>query len=68
MPFSRASSLPRDRTCVSYVSCIGRCFFFFFFLTTITTWKTLNYKQYKNRSSRDKIVHFHIEEFNLLLI
>ena len=24
MPFSRGSSLPRDRTCVSYVSCISR--------------------------------------------
>ena len=24
MPFSRGSSLPRDRTHVSYVSCIGR--------------------------------------------
>ena len=24
MSFSRESSLPRDRTCVSYVSCIGR--------------------------------------------
>ena len=22
--FSRESSLPRDRTCISYVSCIGR--------------------------------------------
>ena len=27
MPFSRESSLPRDRTYVSYVSCIGRWFF-----------------------------------------
>ena len=25
MSFSRASSLHRDGTCVSYVSCIGRC-------------------------------------------
>ena len=24
MPFSRGSSWPRDRTCISYVSCIGR--------------------------------------------
>ena len=24
MPFSRGSSWPRDRTCVSYISCIGR--------------------------------------------
>ena len=24
MPFSRGSSLPKDRTCVSYVSCISR--------------------------------------------
>ena len=45
----------------------GRCFFLFVF-TTITTWETLNYKQYKNRSSRDTTLHFHIEEFNLLLI
>ena len=24
VPFSRGSSQPRDRTCISYVSCIGR--------------------------------------------
>ena len=24
VPFSRGSSQPRDRTCVSYISCIGR--------------------------------------------
>ena len=27
MPSSRGSSQPRDRTCVSYVSCIGRWVF-----------------------------------------
>ena len=33
MPSSRAYSLPRDQSCVSYVSCIGRGFF-----TTSATW------------------------------
>ena len=37
MPFSRRSSQPRDRTCVSCVSCIGSGFF-----TTGTTWEALN--------------------------
>ena len=32
MPSSRESSRPRDRTCISYISCIGRWFF-----TTSTT-------------------------------
>ena len=43
MPSSRGSSRPRDRTCVSYISCIGRrvffCFVLFCFLTTSTTWE-----------------------------
>ena len=34
MPFSRGSSRPRDRTHVSYVSCIGR-----WVLYTSTTWE-----------------------------
>ena len=34
MPSFRGSSRPRDRTHVSYVSCIGRQAIFFFFLTT----------------------------------
>ena len=34
MPFSRESSQPRDRTCISYVSCIGSRFF-----TTRGTWE-----------------------------
>ena len=38
IPFSRGSSWPRDWTCVSYISCIGRqvFFFFFFFLPLVT--------------------------------
>ena len=36
IPFSRASSPPRDRTRVSYVSCIGR-----WVLTTSATWEAL---------------------------
>ena len=31
MPSSRGSSQPRDKTRVSYVSCIGQCILFFFF-------------------------------------
>ena len=34
MPFSKGSSRPRDRTHVSYVSCIGRWFF-----TTSVIWE-----------------------------
>ena len=30
IPFSRGSSQPRDQTWASFVSCIGKCFFFFF--------------------------------------
>ena len=31
---------PRDRICVSYISCIGKwVFFVFFFLTTSATWE-----------------------------
>ena len=33
MPFSRGSSLARDQTCVSYVSCIGG------FFTTNAIWE-----------------------------
>ena len=36
MPSSRWSSRPRDQTCISYVSCIGRLFF-----TSIATWGTM---------------------------
>ena len=35
-PFSRGSSLPRDQTLISYISCTGK---FFFFFTTSTTWE-----------------------------
>ena len=35
LPFSRGSSLPRDWTCVSYVSCTGKLVFFFFFLFVV---------------------------------
>ena len=37
IPFSRAFSQSRDRTCISYISFIGRQVFFFF-LTTKATW------------------------------
>ena len=40
---SKGYSWPRDWTCVSYTSCIGRqvvfFFFFFFFFTTNATWE-----------------------------
>ena len=35
--FSRGSSRPRDRTCVSYISCTGRRIFFFFFYHCTTS-------------------------------
>ena len=40
IPFSRGSSRPRDRTCVSQVSCIGSGFF-----TISTTWEALKLPQ-----------------------
>ena len=41
MPSSRESSLPRDRTCISYVYTELAGVFFFFFFTTRTTSETL---------------------------
>ena len=38
MPSSRGSSRPKDQTCVSYISCIGRWVFFFI---TGTAWEAL---------------------------
>ena len=43
IPFSRGSSQPRDQTCVSCISCIGRQFLyqFFFFLIMSSPHTTL---------------------------
>ena len=43
IPFSRGSSQPRDQTCISYISCIGRRFF-----TTSATWKAISRWQFSS--------------------
>ena len=49
--FSRGSSQPKDRTCVSYVSCIGKQVFCFFFFTTSATWEA----QFIPKESKQRI-------------
>ena len=46
--FSKGSSWPRNQTCVSYVSYIGKVDFFFFFLTTAPSGKPELHDQHPN--------------------
>ena len=70
--FSRGSSPPRDLSCVSYVSCIGRWVFFFFFKTASATWEVLNINNHLKRiiylypiSFLDQKIGKHIFNFSL---
>ena len=38
MPFFRGPSQPREGTCVSYISCIGRCVFYHWHQQTYTVY------------------------------
>ena len=68
MPSSRGSSLPRDWTCVSSTSCIGRCFFFFFFLTTSTTWEASRVKMDPSQEAQPKDLSLSLLSWGLIIV
>ena len=62
MPSSRGSSQPRDRTCVSYVSCIGRQG-----LSTSTTWEAHS-RVNLNELPKLSLPYFSIHRMRIIIV